>query len=176
VETMTIGETKGVDHVKSLFEVIIPALVSEVLPNIIGASKTDDIHLELDIDGTPVTVDIPGVEVDNMVADFVAHFNCSEFVCVPDLLAADGDLDGDATTNYESYTAAADRQDWLIGESLQNPPLQVLTQPASQTTGSGIPVSFSLTYAEGFPGGPVEYRWELTDPADLLPGVVVSTL
>ncbi len=159
---MTIGEATGVDHLKSVFRVIIYTVLRDVLPTILSELKTDDIEVTINANGTQVTIKIYGSEIDRTVEEFVGNFNCSKFRCHPELLASTGNLNHDGRNNYDSYVlAGGNRQAWMINESIQNPPLQIIEQPQSQTVPSGTPVTFSIDQVGGENNGiPQVYKWE----------------
>ena len=159
---MTVGEATGIDHLKSVFRVIIYTVLRDVLPSILGELKTDDIEVTVDANGTQITIKIYGSEIDRTVEEFVGNFNCSKFRCHPELLASTGNLNHDERNNYNSYTlAGGNRQAWMVNESIQNPPLQITAQPESQTVTSGTPVTFSIDQVGGENNGiPQIYKWE----------------
>jgi len=159
---MTVGESTGIDHLKSVFRVIIYTVLRDVLPNILAELKTDDIEVTIDANGTPVTIKIYGSEIDRTVEEFVGNFNCSKFRCHPELLASTGNLNHDSRNNYDSYVlAGGNRQAWMVNESIQNPPLQITAQPESQSVTSGTPVTFSIEQVGGENNGiPQVYKWE----------------
>ncbi len=172
---MTVGEDTGVRHLKSLFRVIIYTILRDVLPTILANmksdAKTDDIVIELDLNGQRVVITIYGNEIDRTVEEFVANFNCSKFRCHPELLGASGDLNRDSRTNYSSYVIAnMNRQDWMKNESIQNPPLQITQQPQSQSVVSGTHVEFSISQVGGANNGvPDLYKWEEIKIKDFSP-------
>ncbi|GEM_PF-2427995 len=163
---MTVGEDTGIRHLKSLFRVIIYTILRDVLPSILAEMKsdikTDDIVIELDLDGQRVVITIYGEEIDRTIEEFVGNFNCSKFRCHPELLGASGDLNKDSRTNYSSYVLAnMNRQEWMRNESIQNPPLQIIQPPQSQEVVSGSRVEFNVGQVGGANNGvPDAYKWE----------------
>ncbi|MCX8065335.1 MAG: immunoglobulin domain-containing protein [Candidatus Hydrogenedentes bacterium] len=159
---MTIGEDTGIRHLKSLFRVIIYTVLKDVLPTILENVKTDDIVIELDLNGQRVVITIYGSEIDRSIEEFVSNFNCTKFRCNPLLLGASGDLNRDSRTNYSSYVLAnMNRQSWMTNESIQNPPLKITQPPQSQSVVSGTEVEFTVNQVGGVNNGvPDWYKWE----------------
>ncbi len=159
---MTVGEEAGISHLKSLFRVIINTVLKDLLPSLLADLKTDDIEISLEASGIQITILVYGTEIDNTINNFVGNFNCSKFRCHPELLSSTGDLNHDGRSNYNSYTLAGmNRQAWMENESIQNPPLQIATQPQSQTVTSGTPVTFYTEQVGGENNGiPQVYKWE----------------
>ncbi len=191
---MTTGDDNSIVHLQSLLAVIINTVIEDLVPQLLG-DLSGDIYVDtfrIEGDGTiyakvcgiPVVncveVWVYGNEIRSTIANFSGAFNCASFAaggggCLPQLLGANGDLDGDGATNLASYNASATRQEFMENESIQYPPLQIVDQPDSVTTDSGVAVSFDVGYVEGLPGGPVSYKWELTDLEDFESEGIVST-
>lgn len=159
---MTVGEENGIRHLKSLFRVIIYTVLRDVLPTLLENIKTDDVVIELNLNGQRVVITIYGSEIDRSIEEFVSNFNCTKFRCNPQLLGASGDLNKDTRTNYASYVLAnMNRQEWMVNESIQNPPLQITQPPQSQSVVSGTQVEFTVGQVGGANNGvPDAYKWE----------------
>jgi len=177
---MTIGDPDQVTYFQdlvgtltiSLIEVLLPQLLSDVksvepfapIEKISCAGLEDIIVVldDVDLGGVTVNGDIT-VLADDICATingFTDQFTCAGFSCQTDLLAANGDLNDDTTTNLASYGATLDRQSWMIAESLANVPLEVFTPNGIGLLGT--PASLEVTVAGG--SGPRDYDWELVNP------------
>ncbi len=191
---MTVGEPKSVEHLQSLLSVILLTVVRDLLPTMLSEVSGDitietftisgngDIYAK--VSGIPVVGSaeawIDGAEIERTINDFANSFNCTDFAaagggCLTDLLGSTGDLNGDGQTNLASYNATTNRQGFMEAEGIVNPPLQILTQPVSQTVAAGDLVEMGIVYTGGQPEGAVEFKWETIDDDDFAPEAVVST-
>ena len=192
---MTTGDDTSIAHLQSLLAVIINTVIEDLVPQLLG-DVGGDIYIDtftIDPSSGDMYVKVCGIdvvdcvevwvygnEIDATIARFSGAFNCADFAaagggCLPQLLGANGNLNGDGNTNLASYNASATRQEFMENEGINYPPLQIVDQPDSVTTESGVAVSFSIGYVEGLPGGPVNYKWDLTDMEDFESEGVVST-
>ncbi|MFM1920630.1 MAG: hypothetical protein RLZZ303_2264, partial [Candidatus Hydrogenedentota bacterium] len=135
-----------------------------------GISRVD---ITLDLDGISVRVQIQSVDICNALQNFVNQFTCgtggSGFQCLPSLLAASGDLNGDTTTNLASYNASSDRQGYLENESITNPPLEITSFSSDTSVNAGSAVSLSSEVQGGQDGGTLQYNWNVVNPETYVP-------
>ncbi|MBI1321472.1 MAG: CHRD domain-containing protein [Candidatus Hydrogenedens sp.] len=132
------------------------------------------IDVTVDVSGVSARIQVSSTEICAALQRFVNEFNCTGFTCLPNLLSAAGDLNGDSTTNLDSFLASADRQEFLTNEGISNPPLQILTMPADTNALAGDPVSLDLPIAGGV-GGTTNFQWAFTNPDDFSTVFTLST-
>ncbi|HEO70015.1 MAG TPA: hypothetical protein ENN80_02050, partial [Candidatus Hydrogenedentes bacterium] len=139
----------------------------------INCSEIEGIDETIPVEGVGnVRVRVSGNEICNALQNFINHFNCTEFNCQGTRLAATGNLNGSGPNNLNSYLAAANRQAWLVSESLANPPLEILGQPLHTEIPLTNPASVSVATADH---APTLYLWESIDIEELEPTGTLST-
>jgi hypothetical protein len=160
------------------WQLISANLVDEAIDDkafTVSCTGIQAIDVTVDVEGISARIRVPAVEICNALQRFVDEFNCTAFDCLPELLSASGDLDGDGTSNLDSFDASADRQEFLANESIANPPLQITTMPADVNVLAGAAVSIPLPLAGGQEGGTASYRWDITDSESLSPTLQIAT-
>jgi hypothetical protein len=130
----------------------------------VSCAPISNIALTVDLSGVSVNIQIAKQDICNALQNFVNQFVCgngSGFQCLPQYLAATGDLNGDTTTNLASYESSSNRQEFLTNEGIANPPLQITSVPDDTIVNAGAAVSLATTVAGGQSGGSLTYNWEL---------------
>jgi hypothetical protein len=121
------------------------------------------VDLNVDLEGISVRIQIEKADICAALQNFVNQFVCgSGFTCLPQFLAANGDLNGDATTNLASYNASADRQSYLISEGIANPPIEILSVPGDTVVSAGAAVNLEADVV----GNGLTYNWEVVSTED----------
>jgi len=173
-----LKSTGAIDTADTSWQIISAEFVDEPLQDkafTVSCTGIQAIDVTVDVSGISARIRVPAVEICNALQRFVDEFNCTAFDCLPELLSASGDLDGNGTTNLASFEASADRQEFLTNESIANPPLQITTMPADVSVLAGAAVSVPLPLAGGQTGGTASFRWDITDSETLNPTLQVAT-
>ncbi|MBI1318486.1 MAG: CHRD domain-containing protein [Candidatus Hydrogenedens sp.] len=193
---LTIGDAKGIAYFQNVLSQVTLAALNALVPQLLeglgkksvdgGLTKAVDCNqidpIDTDFSITdPLQVDgnirVEAIDICNALNNFINKFSCSNgFSCQTALLAASGNLNGAGTNNLTSYlNASRDRQAWMINESISNPPLQVTTNPVSQTVSAGTPTTMSMTFTGGKSGATRNYLWQTMDGEAFSPIATVAT-
>jgi hypothetical protein len=189
---ITIGDQAGISYFQnvlgqvtlSALNALIPQLLSELKstgdPKDVPCSSIQPIEVTINdsFDGISInaTIRVESQDICNAINTFINTFSCGNgFSCQTSFLAASGNLNGAGTNNSVSYLNATTRQEWLEAESIVNPPLQIVENPASLTVESGTPTTLDIGFIGGKAGATYNYRWETIDSEAFVPSGTVST-
>ncbi len=97
----------------------------------------DPIFVQIDIESGDIVVhgnvQISGANLCMALNEFIGKLSCAFFPCQTARLSAPGDLNGDGTTNAESFAASANRAEWFENENADFPEIIVQSWPTAPT-------------------------------------------
>jgi len=180
---LTIGDTAGIAYIQNTLSALLPTITNYFVPQLISDVKKNfrvtskaldcgDVQpLALDFEATdPVqivgTLEADAVDMCNSFNAFTDQLSCENgFDCQTPLLAATGNLNGTSNNNSVSYqNASRNRQAWMAAEGIANPPLQITSNPLSQSVSPGEPVTMSIAYTGGKASATRNFLWQTLAP------------